>query len=51
MQAFFDESSEVVSEPSAEAVVAPPKGKKRKIQEHKKDDQEELKQKDKIMFR
>ena len=44
MEAFF-KSSEAVSEPNAEAVVAPPKGKKRKIQEDKKDDQEELKQK------
>ena len=44
MEAFF-KSSEAVSEPSAEAVTAPPKGKKRKIQEEKKDDQEEMRQK------
>ena len=44
MEAFF-KSSEAIPESVPEAVTAPPKGKKRKIQEDKKDDQEELKQK------
>ena len=44
MEAFF-KSSDTVSEPVPEAVTAQPKGKKRKLQEEKKDDQEELKQK------